>query len=358
MSIVHKLGIHNFGNSCYLNSTLQCLFHSDYFIEFITNINNNKIEINSEILNEFKSIIPNNSNNYTYLKYISNNSLLHVFFHFSKIIYTIQNHNYDNDSTYSIVPVNFYKVIQKNFKFNGEQQDVSELIIFFIDRILHESLQNIKTFPKQYEYYKYVKNELNSYSPILPIFYGLYKYSTKCKVCKNISSRYEPFNIINLHLKKQENNEKLSIDNLLQNLLEKEKLFGDNLFYCEKCEKKNIAFRKLSIIALPEILIFKFIRYNLFTKNEEIIDFPFQLNLDKYINKCLGINIQTNYNLYGVINHYGNMNGGHYIACCKNNVDANWYLFNDDNVSKIINSEIIVNKNAYILFYKKIKSFE
>ena len=52
------------------------------------------------------------------------------------------------------------------------------------------------------------------------------------------------------------------------------------------------------------------------------------------------------------------MNGGHYVACCKNNVDANWYLFNDDNVSKIINSEIIVNKNAYILFYKKIKSFE
>ena len=44
-------------------------------------------------------------------------------------------------------------------------------------------------------------------------------------VCKNISSRYEPFNMLNLHLKKQENNEKLSIDNLLQNLLEKEKLF-------------------------------------------------------------------------------------------------------------------------------------
>ena len=117
MSFSHKLGIHNFGNSCYLNSTLQCLFHSDYFIEFMTNISHNNINIDSNILRELNNIIPNNMNNYTFLKYASPNPMLNVFFHFSKILYTIQKHNYDNDSSYSIVPINFYKIIQRNFKF-------------------------------------------------------------------------------------------------------------------------------------------------------------------------------------------------------------------------------------------------
>ncbi len=351
MSFPNKLGIHNFGNSCYLNSTLQCLFHADYFINFMSSINQNKINIK-----ELEKIVPNGINNYTFLKYISQNKMINVFFHFSKILYTINHYNYHSDNTYTIVPINFYKSIQKNFKFHGQQQDVSELITFFIDRVLHESLQKIDIFPEEYKQYNLVKNELQKYSPIIPIFYGIFKYITKCKECKNITNKYEPFNIINLHLTTSKNN--YDLDTLLDELTQKEKLYGDNAFFCDKCNKKTIAFRKLSIIALPDILIIKIVRYNAINKNNNLVNFPFQLQLKKYFLKTNNYHTQTNYNLFGIINHYGNMNGGHYIACCKDDNTSTWFLYDDTNVIKINDNNNVINKNAYILFYKKMKSYE
>ena len=53
------------------------------------------------------------------------------------------------------------------------------------------------------------------------------------------------------------------------------------------------------------------------------------------------------YDLYGVIEHYGSVNQGHYTAICKN--DGNWVSC-DDSMIKIVDSP--VSKNAYVLFYK------
>jgi ubiquitin C-terminal hydrolase len=53
--------------------------------------------------------------------------------------------------------------------------------------------------------------------------------------------------------------------------------------------------------------------------------------------------------LYGIIEHNGNLDMGHYIAKCKNNRE--WVEFNDSNVD--VNSDNIVNNNAYVLFYIK-----
>ena len=34
----------------------------------------------------------------------------------------------------------------------------------------------------------------------------------------------------------------------------------------------------------------------------------------------------TMYDLYAVCNHYGNINSGHYTACCCNPLDGRWYV--------------------------------
>ena len=61
------------------------------------------------------------------------------------------------------------------------------------------------------------------------------------------------------------------------------------------------------------------------------------------------------YELYGVINHYGHCGGGHYIASAKNFIENQWYTFDDCEVSKLKESEI-VTRAAYVLFYKKVKN--
>lgn len=39
------------------------------------------------------------------------------------------------------------------------------------------------------------------------------------------------------------------------------------------------------------------------------------------------------YDLVGVINHFGNMQGGHYTANCLNKEDSKWYNFDDSSCS-------------------------
>ena len=55
------------------------------------------------------------------------------------------------------------------------------------------------------------------------------------------------------------------------------------------------------------------------------------------------------YDLYGVINHYGSINSGHYTAIVKNK-QKEWILCNDSSVYKI-EEKRVMHSNAYILFY-------
>lgn len=84
------------------------------------------------------------------------------------------------------------------------------------------------------------------------------------------------------------------------------------------------------------------------------MDFPLSLDLTQFhVSNHKKEDIDT-YELYGVINHYGDVGGGHYIAMTKNFIDGEWYFYDDSEVNKLKESEI-VTKAAYILFYKKVK---
>ena len=84
-------------------------------------------------------------------------------------------------------------------------------------------------------------------------------------------------------------------------------------------------------------------------KIDRLIDFPLDnLDMSKYV---LGYNKNKyKYELYGVSNHMGGTNGGHYIAYIRNH-DNNWYKFNDNIVSTLHNSKV-VSPLAYCLFYR------
>jgi ubiquitin carboxyl-terminal hydrolase 4/11/15 len=58
------------------------------------------------------------------------------------------------------------------------------------------------------------------------------------------------------------------------------------------------------------------------------------------------------YDLYGVVNHYGTMGGGHYTAYCQNFLNKKWYEFNDSRVSEISKNDI-VSGDSYVLFFRR-----
>ena len=82
------------------------------------------------------------------------------------------------------------------------------------------------------------------------------------------------------------------------------------------------------------------------SKNETLIDYKEILNLDDFVSGP--DRKESIYILYGVIIHKKLLNGGHYIALCKN--DGQWIFYNDKKVGYCENP---INKDAYLLFYKR-----
>ena len=132
----------------------------------------------------------------------------------------------------------------------------------------------------------------------------------------------------------------------------------DDMWYCSNCKKHQISKQKLQIYKSPNYLIVQIKRFNIkkkfdsesiFTgeKNNTFVSYPINdLDLSSYIVGPEKKN--TKYDLYGVIQHSGSLNGGHYTAICKN--DGNWVTYND---SKLDIADNPVTNNAYILFYKR-----
>ena len=101
--------------------------------------------------------------------------------------------------------------------------------------------------------------------------------------------------------------------------------------------------KKYSINRLPYILILSLKRFK-FNKNSnfklrQMITYPlYDLELEG-----------KKYDLYGVINHYGSINSGHYTAIIKNK-EKKWIMCNDSHVYEI-EEKRVMHSNAYILFY-------
>jgi ubiquitin C-terminal hydrolase len=66
--------------------------------------------------------------------------------------------------------------------------------------------------------------------------------------------------------------------------------------------------------------------------------------------------LENTYDLFGVVNHLGSFGSGHYTAFCFNEEASKWILYNDEEVFEVQDEEVenvVVNPNAYVLFYKK-----
>lgn len=61
---------------------------------------------------------------------------------------------------------------------------------------------------------------------------------------------------------------------------------------------------------------------------------------------------QTRYDLYGVVNHSGDLSNGHYTAVVRQLESRAWFNCDDSSVNMLQpEREVIVTKDAYLLFY-------
>lgn len=151
--------------------------------------------------------------------------------------------------------------------------------------------------------------------------------------------------------------------NCFDNFQKEEKLEKTNEWKCPKCNDFRQAKKKIQIYRAPKILIIHLNRFSHLEGKKINTEIDFQLddlNLNKFVvNKRRENDEPFNeespeedqvYDLFAIANHFGSLDGGHYIAAAKNPYNSEWYQFNDSNVSRLRD----LNKSAaYLLFYRK-----
>jgi hypothetical protein len=129
-----------------------------------------------------------------------------------------------------------------------------------------------------------------------------------------------------------------------------------NKMFCSKCNNEEEIQKITKLYTIPDIFIIHFRRTVNNYKDEQYIDFDLDnVSFDKYVENEKYRN--RKYELIGIINHTGGYYGenkiysGHFTSFNKNFNDNKWYMFNDS-IIKLVSSNKIKTKDAYILVYK------
>ena len=320
-------GLANLGNTCFLNSVIQCLA----FTYELYDIEKDK---KTDNVHDLK-----------------------IFDEYFKLVHFM----WDEDSTVS--PNGFLKNVQIVAQEKGRemftgfsQNDFSEFLLFLIS-CFHESIKESKDFKllnkgKNLEEINcFFKNLFkNDYSKITDIFCGIQVNTIHSMDGTKLKARPEQFTILSLPIPDKRNN---TLYDCIEEYLKDVELNGSDQYVLPKehkdSGKKIDAIIQHNFFVLPKILILNILRVkitsNSIRKNEAHIHYDEEIDLNKYCSN----NSSNIYDLYAVGEHHGNLMGGHY-TCIVKNENGNWYRFNDMQVKKI---DKIQTNRAYTFFYRK-----
>ncbi|NP_001392881.1 ubiquitin carboxyl-terminal hydrolase 48 isoform 12 [Mus musculus] len=221
-----------------------------------------------------------------------------------------------NSNRRYIDPSGFVKALGLD---TGQQQDAQEFSKLFMS-LLEDTLSKQKN-PD-------VRNVVQQQ------FCGEYAYVTVCNQCGRESKLVSKFYELELNIQGHK-----QLTDCISEFLKEERLEGDNRYFCENCQSKQNATRKIRLLSLPctlnlQLMRFVFDRQTGHKKKlNAYIGFSESLDMEPYVEHKGGSFV---YELSAVLIHRGvSAYSGHYIAHVKDPQSGEWYKFNDEDIEKM-----------------------
>ncbi|XP_074973478.1 ubiquitin carboxyl-terminal hydrolase 17-like protein 6 isoform X2 [Phalacrocorax aristotelis] len=169
--------------------------------------------------------------------------------------------------------------------------------------------------------------------------------SFTCLSCKAVSSSYEAFLDVPLDVKAAS-----SVTDALEGFVRPERLEGENCYRCSQCDKMVAASKRFTIHRAPMVLTVCLKRFDDFTggKISKVVEYPEYLDLRPYMSHAAGEPLL--YSLYAVLVHRGrSCYNGHYFCYTKASSGV-WYKMDDESVDRC-GIDTVLRQQAYLLFY-------
>ncbi|XP_022937768.1 ubiquitin carboxyl-terminal hydrolase 23 isoform X1 [Cucurbita moschata] len=302
-------GLQNLGNTCFLNSVLQCLTYTEPLAAYLQSGKHQ----NSCHVAGFCALCA-------------------IQKHVSRAL---------QSSGRILAPkdlVSNLRCISRNFK-NARQEDAHEYMVNLLES-MHRCCLPLglpSESPSAYEK-----------SLVHKIFGGRLRSQVKCMQCSFCSNKFDPFLDLSLDIVKAD-----SIHKAFKNFTTPELLDGgERQYQCQRCKQKVKALKQFTVYKAPYVLTIhlkRFQSYNLEEKIHKKIQFSPTLDLAPFVSGSYADG-DLKYTLYGVLVHHGgSTRSGHYY-CYVRTSSGMWYALDDNRVSHV-GDRTVFEQQAYMLFY-------